>query len=319
MIRTYAALFSMALLLGGFSVATADGFTTVLNAPPDSLDSLPFHISTGPSFHFVPSGTQVNLTGLSSSEISFLEVREGGELNYSAEGVNSSARGGVINFFDGGEAGSLGAVDGGKVAVHGGIVTDRLVVGNGEATISGGIVHELVVTDDGGRVFFEGGAVQSLLHVGFGRSGTPLEAEVNITAGKFFTSGFTSRRSFIVGSEGTLNVSGGNLFSDEFSLGGQFSLGSQVNFFGYDFAIDGVPIPGLVSDVPFEVFDRDIVLSGRLSDGSPFSLPLEEGGFLHTAQGAHISVTYAIPEPGAFLLALLGMAGAASGRVGGRG
>lgn len=68
---------------------------------------------------------------------------------------------------------------------------------------------------------------------------------------------------------GTVNISGG-------TLQGTFQAvsGSVVNVSGSEFSIDGTPLNNLQPGQPFTISDRDVVLSGILADGEPFSLDL---------------------------------------------
>jgi len=65
---------------------------------------------------------------------------------------------------------------------------------------------------------------------------------------------------------GTLDIFGG-----DFTTFRVFPTSAVVNLHGTDFAIDGVPITGLQLNSPFEVNDRNVTLTGTLSDGSTFS------------------------------------------------
>jgi len=68
----------------------------------------------------------------------------------------------------------------------------------------------------------------------------------------------------------TGNEGGGN-------VGAGFSAlsGSEVNVFGSDFVLDGVPLDdSLTINNAFTILDRDVTLSGLLADGSAFSFDL---------------------------------------------
>jgi hypothetical protein len=67
----------------------------------------------------------------------------------------------------------------------------------------------------------------------------------------------------------TVNVSGG-----KFTGGFWANANSTVNLFGSEFLINGEPILGLTSWESSTIQQRDVILSGALSDGSPFSFDL---------------------------------------------
>jgi hypothetical protein len=92
---------------------------------------------------------------------------------------------------------------------------------------------------------------------------------------------------FDVNPGATLNVSGGSfgarleIFGNtpEFDFGGTAQHPGTVNFIGSGFAIDGVPIDGLVADTPFTVTEREgQLLTGTLADGEPFEFHLNATG-----------------------------------------
>lgn len=62
-----------------------------------------------------------------------------------------------------------------------------------------------------------------------------------------------------------VNISGGTL--GEFEA----SANSEVNIFGSEFFLGGVPLDGLVIGEAFTIVGRDSVLSGRLTSGEEFS------------------------------------------------
>ena len=96
-------------------------------------------------------------------------------------------------------------------------------------------------------------------------------------------------------SNGTLQIEGGEVainstsftqgfanFANEIILTG----GAVGDFFSLqqssqNFALDGVPIQGLTSNQAFTISERDVTLSGLLSDGTPFETDLDIvfGGF----------------------------------------
>lgn len=93
----------------------------------------------------------------------------------------------------------------------------------------------------------------------------------------------------------TLNVEGG-IVRDIYAFDG-----ATVNLFGSGFAINGVDITSsLIRNTPFTIESREGSLSGVLTDGTPFSYPLnihfnnEQSSFVREAK---LTVTLIIPEP----------------------
>ena len=122
-------------------------------------------------------------------------------------------------------------------------------------------------------------------------------------------------------------ISGGTVgdFFDAFSgsevtisagtIGVGFSArdGSTVNLVGLSFFLDGENIDDrLTPDVPFVLDDRDVLLSGRLADGSVFDFELNTidsfGQFDFFSPDATLTLRL-IPEPTTAALTLLGVVG----------
>ena len=97
---------------------------------------------------------------------------------------------------------------------------------------------------------------------------------------------------------GVLNISGGDINSaNPFFEGLMVQDGGMVNFTGTGFEIDGNPIT-LTPGAPFTVTDRDVILTGTLTDGNTINLNLEDnnfGTFLNTLTANSI-VTVTIPS-----------------------
>jgi len=148
---------------------------------------------------------------------------------------------------------------GSEVDISAGSIESFRVRSGTEANISGGTIDNLSART-GGVVNISGGAV------GFANA---LEdgSEVNIsggTVGDFFVGNF-----FNTNDSNVVNISGGTI-SDDFKV----NAGCEVNLFGSDFALNGVPIDGLTINDAFTIVDRDVTLSGLLADGMPFSYVL---------------------------------------------
>ena len=112
---------------------------------------------------------------------------------------------------------------------------------------------------------------------------------------------------------GTVNIFGGEIGERSPSLGGgpaAFDNGI-FNIYGSSFHLDGVPISELNSNGMFEISDRDVLLTGFLSDGTLLELDVSSVSF---PAGSEVNVIL-VPEPlSACLLILYGCAYAAPRR-----
>ena len=123
-----------------------------------------------------------------------------------------------------------------------------------------------------------------------GQVGNNLEA----VGAQVTISGGSVGSSFDANSGSVVNISGG-------SVGADFDAysGSEVNLFGTEFVLDGVDITALLTvNDPNTITDRDVTLSGLLTDGSPFSFDLNStnvSGQDYFDLGATLSVTLILP------------------------
>lgn len=194
----------------------------------------------------------------------------------------------------------------------------------------GGVLPSPFVINSGGVFNVYGGSVQSPGSHFFGFAGS----EINYFGGDLQTIEYGSRGVFnlydgepgdfafyegifnLYGGDagkngsihGTVNLHGGN-FQDNF-LGPPEGV---LNIFGRQFFNDGMEITGLTPGVATVFPDRDVVLSGALEDGSPFSFSLDladEGSAItpgFVAEGFTVTLTLLVPEPTAASLALVGL------------
>lgn len=189
-------------------------------------------------------------------------------------GINFQAhRGSEVNIAGGLVGNFFRAADGSKVNIFGGIIGDGFrAFGGSEVNISGGDVG-------GGFTAFE-------------------DSEVNISGG-------TVGINFQSISRSEVNISGG-------SVGNGFRApdGSMVNLFGTQFVLDGVDITdSLAANVAAIISDRNVTLSGLLTDGSQFSFVLNSqfsSGEDFFGTNAILSVTL-VPEPASVFLLLFAM------------
>ncbi len=210
-----------------------------------------------------------------------IDVQEDGELNLHGGEVRGMLdnSGGTV-FMSGGSVNWLGAgvdfssqiqsllhVDGGEV--------DQLYIGNGAqaslknasigfANLSeGSDVSLQEVTFDGDLSIFQGANVS--LSSGLIRGDLSVwgpNATLDMSGGTV--------QGRVDVAMGYISISGGS-FDSTFEADNN----SVVNLIGRDFLIDGTPVTGgMAYDIPTEVLDRDVVLSGILADGSAFSFDL---------------------------------------------
>jgi hypothetical protein len=89
-----------------------------------------------------------------------------------------------------------------------------------------------------------------------------------------------------------VNVSGG-LSADSYWYEFRAAAGSEVHLFGYGLLLNGDPIANLVPGSAMAITARDVTLSGRLANGSLFSIRLESGeyGSYYFSSAALLTVT----------------------------
>ncbi|MDA8563985.1 hypothetical protein N9L06_05985, partial [Mariniblastus sp.] len=190
-----------------------------------------------------------------------------------AVGTNVNIASGVVGEFFGISEGSTANVSGGEIGarasvsagstvnVSGGEIGERAEIYNSTINITGGSIGDQFAAEFGSEVNIRGGAVGD---------------------------------DFVAGDRSTVNLSGG-------SVGNRFFADhdSVLNIQGLEFFLDGAPL-GLAMHSPLEITDRDVKLSGRLSDGTPFdfdlvSPPKRDGGDIFTFD-ATVTITV-VPEP----------------------
>ena len=265
-----------------FSVSASDILSDVtltsVAVPP--LDLSPLIVSTAnPN---IPSGLRAGQT---------LTLLNGGELGDNFEVIDSTLNieGGEI----GGQLGTLrsevnisggfvgtgfNALAGSELNISGGEVDGFFVANSGsEVNITGGSVGSFATGGPGSEVNITGGSVGAVfntfgdLNVSAGSVGGNFHASpgsvVNITGGSFGSG-------FLTLAESVVNISGGT-FGGLLGTGFSINSGAELNLFGSNFAIDGVPLDdSLVMGQAFTIEERDVTLSGVLVDGSPFSFDL---------------------------------------------
>ena len=161
-------------------------------------------------------------------------------------------------------------------------------------------------------------AVSSVVNISDGDIGIDFDAEagteVNIsggTVGAFFRaarnsvvniSGGDIGVQFLAASGSEVNISGGNIGFVNINgdnIGAAFVAAgtSEINLFGSNFVLDGVPLDSLNTGDTLTIVDRDVILSGLLADGSPFSFDLDstDTGLSFFSSNATLTVTLGAP------------------------
>ena len=145
-------------------------------------------------------------------------------------------------------------IEGGEVAINSTSFTQGFANFANEIILTGGAVGDFFSLQQSSQLKIAGGSVQS-----FGVfSGSTAE----------IFSGAITRFPDILGG-GVVNFYGGQVNAVRVFGGG------EAHFFGSNFALDGVPIQGLTSNQAFTISERDVTLSGLLSDGTPFETDLD--------------------------------------------
>ena len=168
-------------------------------------------------------------------------------------------------------------VEGGAVASAADSFSDGFSNSNNEVILTGGIVGDYFQLMSGTELTVAGGSVRSF--------GVFPGSEAAI-----FSGAITRFPDILNG--GVVNFYGGDINAVRVFNGG------EAHFFGSEFALNGVPITGLIRNEAFEVDTRNVTLTGTLSDGSPFETDLNTsfGAFLSSnpdgaASGATVTVT----------------------------
>ena len=185
-------------------------------------------------------GSEVNISG--GAVGNFLTTAAGSEVNVS---------GGVVGFTFTIDSGSQLNVSGGNMGTGGEV--------SGELNITGGSVGNSLVACSGGVLNISGGSVGDFLFA-------ETDSEINISGG---TVGNLPGGMFNAFCDSQVNISGGTIENLFFA-----SADSSVNITGTEFFVDGNPMDNLQVGQPFVVADRDVMLTGVLADGEPFSFNL---------------------------------------------
>jgi hypothetical protein len=235
----YAILAVTFLVPLGAGVPIYAQFNTIINVPP----------AISPSS--IGSDTQLNLFDGGSIGQDF----DAGAADGSSTNVEVNVAGGTVGFF-------FEAFQGSTINVSGGNVGGFFDAENGsQVNISGGTVGNAFAARSGSNVNITGGVISSSFYAISGST-------VNISGG-LFGSGFNADNG------SNVRISGGVLGQDF-----DADFGSTVRFVGNEFRLNGVSVPGLgvVGNTAFVDVPDGAVLTGVLTDGTPFLLSSVDEG-----------------------------------------
>lgn len=154
---------------------------------------------------------------------------------------------------------------------------------NVEFNLIGGTVYDEFNVNRGAHFNMTGGEVGAVL----GANGSELRVVSGVVD--------------LLYSDGNAQIRGGTIRELRSTEG-------ALELFGIGFALDGVPIGGLLPGTPYTIVERGMILSGRLADGTEFAYSIDQspgGAGSYVSPQAILQVT-AVPEPTGFLIAFVG-------------
>lgn len=199
------------------------------------------------------SGSVVNIFG--GQIESWVSARSGSRVNvYGGDFIGGGVgaqNGAVVDISGDYSMYYIGCAPGGRVHVSSGVAMGDVVIG-GLLEVAGGSIGGILHIDSGGQVNLTAGAVGPGAFVSNG-------AVLTVTGGEVGEG---------TGLDGTLRLSGGTVGEPVWARSG-----SVTELRGRAFYLDG-ELLSLTTGVAHEIHQRDVVLSGVLVDGSPFSFDL---------------------------------------------
>ena len=245
-------------------------------------------------------------------------------------GIELNVNGGLVSDFR--------ASTGSEVNLNSGTIEGNLELrADSQANFNGGSFRGEILAESGSQINVNGGDFGGIFGFAFPTSDT---VEVNVTGGNIngmfggdidanISGGSFTSLLFAVAETANANISGGNFSGIEiFDISGTanlsggtfdgielFSLNDdgELNLVGSDFFLNGVALNDLTPGEATLISDRDVILSGLLSDGSPFEFDLNTTPGLRQPQifspNARLTVSLAaVPEPtSSVILSLAGL------------
>ena len=186
------------------------------------------------------------------------------------------------------------------VSVAGGTIGSSFTLASGTMEMTGGSIAAGFQATSNSRVQISGGAV-GLFTVRTG-SRVELSGTGQLTGGLYLETG-----GVVAVSGGTVNgvvrVTAGELDISGGAITGLLQVGADgdVNFLGRSFNLNGLPLNALTLHEPFVIEDRNVVLSGVLADGAPFSFNLNSASSSNASYFDLLAtVTVSLVLPGDF-------------------
>lgn len=217
-----------------FTGTLADGSAFIFSDWRDTLDVVTLAAQSTPLAPADLTPRLVSTAGVGDPS----GLRAGQTLTVQEDGVlgyNFAVVGATLNV-GGGSVGSGMELSEGQFNMSGGSVDGGLdIYPDSEVNISGGSVRDTVVIYSGSEINISGGSLGSSLDI---RSGS------------------------------VVNISGGN-WEDHHLYA---SDDSEINLFGTEFFLGGVPMTGLTLGEAYTVSERGLTISGVLQDASTFSI-----------------------------------------------
>jgi hypothetical protein len=181
-----------------------------------------------------------------------------------------------------------------RVTVSGAAIGDSVFAYSGSViTMTEGSIGSSLIADIAATINIEGGEIaagmnligMSVANISGGMIGAPAPGD---------RGGGDLIYGILAGSATTVNVSGG-------SFVGPISINGDFNLFGTAFFLDGVELTDLVLGSPYELLERESILSGTFADGSSFLFTLNTENFVYGEDNFGESATITlnlVPAPG---------------------
>lgn len=254
--------------------------SSVINAttyvsPPDPIPSM------------LQNGDVLNVVSI--PQFAFIDAAVGSTINLSSGGsvYDAHVRGTLNSYVDSGGM-SFGRIDGGTVNAWGGLLFHPQLENGAHVNIDGGDVLNITSRDSSIR-----------LRSGSLGAGLFLNTIVDVYAP-------LGPGEFRVG-DSVFNIWGGPLTPEQ---GTDMVMTGELRLFVQSALLGGTMIPGLSTGATVVISQRDVKLTGLLSDGTQLDVTLSSnltgGGYKFTA-GSLVRVTL-VPEPGGVVLTVIALA-----------
>lgn len=292
------------------------------HTPPTTYNTTPLAVDA--TNYVVPNGLRPgqSLTLLGGILPRVFSVVESTLVVEDGVGANVELLGSVLKM-SGGHLGETDLFPGSSADLAGGLVNTLYVQDGVSVDIRGDQRISQIYAYSGSTINFKGpdfnnritAAPGSTVNISSGsvRGGSGKGSTFNVTGGSFYAlpslsasfnmSGGTARGTYHVTPGNAFHLSGGTFIGEL-----RAHDGSEVDLFGREFFLDGIPVELRVGET-LEILDRNRILSGTLADGSPFefnlrmTIPVQNDGKSYFYSAARLTVTR-VPEPRTLALIL---------------